>query len=177
MPGKVSFFLSILLIIVSALIIFACSGSGLKTDPGEERRHITDKDFVTSIKRQVDDQVSWSDAIVDIEKVRGKIVRWSGDVVKLWNDRLLIASDAGDGGWNHFILLLDHPLSQATTVKDLIQTISSGDAIYTVGKIVDRKTIVLETGSDLTIPHLECYVISKENDRQFARPVWVKKNE
>ena len=32
-------------------------------------------------------------------------------------------------------------------------------------------TIVLKSGSDLTIPHLECYLISKENDRQFARPV------
>lgn len=156
-----------------AIFILGCSGTSPRIDPGNGYRNRTDNDFVASIRQQVDDQVTYRDAMADIEKVRGKMVRWSGDIVKMWDDRLLIAIGAGGGHWNHFVLLIDWPLPELSTVENLTQTVSLKDAIWALGRIIDLRTIVLETGSDLTIPHLECYAISKDNDRQFANPVWV----
>jgi len=129
---------------------------------------------MVSIKQQVDDQVTCSVAMDDIDKARGKIVRWDGDVIKIWDDRLFIATGGGGGHWNHFVLLIDRPLPELSTVENSMQTLSPKETIWALGRIIDLETIVLETGSILTIPHLECYVISRGNDRQFAKPVWLK---
>jgi hypothetical protein len=157
----------------TVLFISGCSGALSEKGLGDEQQATSDEDFVASIKQQIDDRVTYQDAMDDIEKVRGKVVKWNGDIVIIWNEKLLIASPSREGDWDHFILVIDHPLPQDVSLEDLIQTVSIGDAIYAIGRIIDRKTIVLETGSDLTIPYLKCYVISKENDRNFSKPAWV----
>jgi hypothetical protein len=156
-----------------ALFLSGCGGTLSEKALDDEKQAMSEEDFVASIKQQIDDQVTYQSALDDIAKARGKVVKWSGDIVITWKDKLLIASPKREGGWNHFILVLDHPLPQASSVEDLIQTVSKGDAVYVVGRIIDRQTVVLETGSDLNIPHLKGYLISKENDRQFINPVWV----
>lgn len=159
--------------IAIALVFFGCGGMISEKDLSAEKQALSDTEFVASIKQQIDDQVTHQDAMNDIEKVRGKVVKWSGDIIKIWNDKLLIACPKKEGGWNHFILIIDHPLPQESPIEDLIQTASTGDVIFVAGRIIDIQTVILETGSDLTIPHLKCYVISKENDRQFAKPMWI----
>jgi hypothetical protein len=157
-----------------ALLIFSCSGTSSKTDPVGEFPDTNDAGFLAFIKGQVDDRVTCADALDSIDSVRGKIIRWSGDIVAMWDDRLFIATGGGGGSWNHFVLLIDRPLPELLTVESSMKTVSLKDAIWALGRIVDLRTIVLNTGSVLTIPHLECYAIAKENDRQFARPVWVR---
>jgi hypothetical protein len=159
--------------IAIALSFFGCGGALSEKGLGDEKQAMSDEEFVASIKQQIDDLVTYQDAMGNVEKVRGKMVKWNGDIVITWNDKLLIACPRREGGWNHFILLLDHPLPVESSIEDLIQTVSKGDAVYVVGRIIDLQTIVLETGSDLTIPHLQGYLISKYNDREFANPVWV----
>ena len=164
---------SIALLSIALMGLFDSGCSGPKISGIQERAALNDENYISWIRQQIDDQVSLPDARADIKPAQGKVVRWNGDIVDIWQDRLLIAQEGGGVGWNHFVLFLDHPLPQVSTVKDLIQTVSSGDGIYAAGRILDMRTIILRSGSDLTIPHLECLIISKENDRQFNRPVWV----
>jgi len=160
-------------LIAIALLSFGCGGAISERNLGAEKEALSDAEFVASVKAQIDDQVTYEDAADDIERVRGKVVKWRGDIVIIWNDKLLIASPSREGDWNHSVLMIDHPLPQDTSVEDLKQTVSTKEGVYVLGRIVDLQTVVLETGSDLTIPHLECYVISKDNDRTFSNPVWV----
>jgi hypothetical protein len=134
------------------------------------------EEYVASVKRDIDPLITCEDAMDSISAVRGQVVKWHGFLLREWTDKLLIATPGREESWNHYILLLDHPLPQESVIGDLVQTVSRGDAIYAAGRILDRRTIVLKSGSDLTIPHLECLIISKENDRQFARPVWVRES-
>jgi hypothetical protein len=170
--GLSPFFLASLMAAI-AIFLFACSSTVSEIETGDDHRRMSQDEFVASIKQMADDQITLEDVMHDVEKVRGKVVKWNGDIIKYWSDKLLIASQGTADHWNHFILLLDHPLPEQSSVADLKQTVSTRDAIFALGRIINRQTIVLETGSDLTIPHLECYVISKDNDRQFAKPVWV----
>lgn len=159
--------------IAIALSFFGCAGALSERGLSDKEHPMSDEDFVASMKQQIDDQVTYEDAVDGIEKVRGKVVKWNGDVVITWDDKVLVACPRREGGWNHFILLLDHPLPVASSIEDMRQTVSKGEAVYAVGRIIDRRTVVLETGSDLTIPHLKCHLVSKENDRQFVNPIWI----
>ncbi|MFC1682819.1 hypothetical protein ACFL0G_01245 [Candidatus Zixiibacteriota bacterium] len=161
------------LLTAATVFILACGGTAPEIDTGNDHLSAGDREFVARIKSQIHDQVLYQDVKEDIGKFRGKVVKWDGDIVHAWDDKLLMASQNREGSWDHFILLLDHPLPEDRSIVELIQTISTGDAIYALGRIIDRRTIVLESGSYLTIPHLDCFVISKDNDREFARPVWV----
>jgi len=158
------------------LFIFGCAGTVSEQARPEEPLTFDHEQYVASVKAKVDPLITCEDAMDSIDAVSGQVVKWHGNIVRNWDDKLLIASVGREESWNHFVLLLDHPLPRASTIGDLVQTVSRDDAIYAAGRIIDLRTIVLKTGSDLTIPHLECYVISKENDRQFTRPVWVTKN-
>jgi hypothetical protein len=159
--------------ILISLFIFACGGTAPELEIRNNHLSSGDRKFVTGIKQQIGDPVLYQDVIDNIADSRGKIVKWDGNIVHAWDDKLLIASQNREASWDHYVLLLDHPLPKDRSVKDLTQTVSTHDAIYAIGRIIDRRTIVLESGSDLTIPHLECFVISKDNDREFTRPVWV----
>jgi hypothetical protein len=156
-----------------ALLLLACAGPISQTGSIEQQRRLAQKEQVAAIKTQIDPLITCEAAMDSIEAVRGQVVKWHGDIIRSWNDKLLIASQGREESWNHFVLLLDHPLPRESTIGELVQTVSRGDAIYAAGRIIDLRTIVLKSGSDLTIPHLECFIISKENDRQFGRPVWV----
>jgi hypothetical protein len=155
------------------LFILGCAGTVPEQALPERHLGLDIEAYVASVKAKVDPLITCEDAMDSIDAVRGQMVKWHGNIVRNWDDKLLIASVGREESWNHFVLLLDHPLPQASTIGDLIQTVSRDDAIYAAGRIIDLRTIVLKTGSDLTIPHLECLIISKENDRQFNRPVWV----
>jgi len=159
-----------------ALLLLGCAGPVPRTDSADQQRRLAQESYVVSVKSRIDPLITCEAAMDSIDAVRGKVVKWHGDIIREWDDKLLIASQGREESWNHFVLLLDHPLPRESTIGDLIQTVSRGDAIYAAGRISDLRTIVLKTGSDLTIPHLECYIISKENDRQFGRPVWVTDN-
>jgi len=163
------------LLILMALFITACGGTAPEIDIKNDRLSAGDREFVANIKQETGDPVLYRDVTENIEDFRGKIAKWDGNIVQIWDDKLLIASLNRDGFWDHFILLLDHPLPEDRSVKNLTQTLSIRDDIYALGRIIDLRTIVLESGSDLTIPHLDCFVISKDNDREFVRPVWVGK--
>ncbi len=158
------------------LFVLGCSGTVPEQTRPERHLALDIEAYVASVKAKVDPLITCEDAMDSIDTVRGQMVKWHGNIVRNWDDKLLIASVGREESWNHFVLLLDHPLPQASTIGDLIQTVSRDDAIYAAGRIIDLQTIVLKTGSDLTIPHLECLIISKENDRQFNRPVWVTDN-
>ncbi len=164
-----------LFVVYMMLILFfhGCGGEFSEKGWDDQRHALSEEDVVAIIKQQIDDQVTYEHATDDIVKARGKVVKWSGDIVVTWNDKLLIACPRREGGWNHFVLLLDHPLPAESSIEDLVQTVSQGDAVYVAGRIIDLQTIILETGSDLTIPHLQGYLISKDNDREFIHPVWV----
>jgi len=157
------------------LFILGCAGTVSQTGSVEQQRRLAEEEYIASIKAQVDPLITCEAAMDSIDAVRGEVVKWHGDIIRIWDDKLLMATEGQEESWNHFVLLLDHPLPRESTIGDLVQTVSRDDAIYAAGRIIDLRTIVLKTGSDLTIPHLECYLISKENDRQFARPVWVAK--
>lgn len=165
--------LAILSTLIASLAL-ACAGIAPEKGAPDKLAAVRDDELVASLRQQIDDQTTYDDAMMDIERVRDRIVKWRGDIVSIWDDQLLIASRNKDGGWNHFILLLDHPLPEALTIRDLTQTVSPKDAIWAIGQIADRRTVVLDSGTDLIIPHLKCYVISKENDRDFANPVWTR---
>jgi len=155
------------------LFILGCAGTISEQIRTEKTPVFDPEQYVASVRERVDPLITCEDAMDSIDAVRGQVVKWHGDIVRNWDDKLLIASKGREESWNHFVLLLDHPLPRESTIGDLIQTVSRGDAIYAAGRIIDLRTIMLKTGSDLTIPHLECLVISKENDRQFTRPLWI----
>jgi len=162
-------------VIGSVLLCLACAGTVPEQTRPEDTLSYDLEQYLASVKAEVDPLITCEDAMDSIDAVRGQVVKWHGDIIRTWDDKLLIATEGQEESWNHYVLLLDHPLPRESTIGDLIQTVSRGDAIYAAGRIIDLQTIVLKTGSDLTIPHLECLVISKENDRQFTRPVWVTK--
>jgi hypothetical protein len=155
-----------------AILILGCASTLTDRGARDEKLSLSDDEFVESIKKQIDAQVTWQDAIDDFEKVRGKVVKWSGHIANISDDKIQIGDIVYS--WqlrnpktafygNSFIFLLDHPLPQETGIRDLSQTVIAGDAILVLGRIVDVKNV----------PILEGYVISKENDRYFTNPVWV----
>lgn len=159
------------------LFLLGCAGTVPEQIRTEESPSFGVETYIEAIKAEVNPLITCEDAMDSIDAVRGQVVKWHGNIIRDWDDRLLIATEGREESWNHFLLLLDHPLPRESTVGELIQTVSREDAIYAAGRIIDLRTIVLKSGSDLTIPHLECYIISKENDRQFNRPVWVTKKK
>lgn len=155
-----------------ATLIFGCAGIVTNRGAGDEKISLSDEEFVASLKEQIDDQVMWQDAIDDFEKVRGKVVKWSGHIANTSYDKIQIGDIVYS--WqlrnpktafygNSYIFLLDHPLPKETGIRDMSQTIIVGDPILVIGRIIDVENV----------PILEGYVISKKNDRDFANPVWV----
>jgi hypothetical protein len=155
-----------------ATLILGCASTVTDRDAGDEKRSLSDEEFVESIMRQVDHHVTWQDAIDDFEKVRGKVVKWSGHIANISDDKIQIGDVVYS--WqlrnpktahygNSFIFLLDHPLPRETGIRDMSQTIIVGDAVLVIGRIIDLENV----------PILEGYVISKKNDRYFTNPVWV----
>jgi len=154
------------------MLILGCVGTVTDRDIRDGKLSLSDDEFVESIKKQIDAQVTWQDAIDDFEKVRGKVVKWSGHIANTSDDKIQIGDIVYS--WqlrnpktafygNSFIFLLDHPLPKETGIRDMSQTIIVGDAIFVIGRIIDVENV----------PILEGYVISKKNDRDFAHPVWV----
>lgn len=155
----------------TALLLLGCSGAVYEEGAGDA---VSDEDFVTSIKRQIDYLVTCEDAMEDIDAVRGRVVKWYGDIVRIWDDKIQIQSHGKEEYWNNFILLLDHPLPKESHIGEPIQMVFERDPVYVVGRIMDRKTVLLKTGTEMTVPHLKGFIISKNNDRDFENPVWVR---
>lgn len=155
-----------------AMLILGCASTLTDRGTRDEKPRLSDEEFVESITKQIDEQVTWQDAIDDLEKVRGKVVKWSGHIADTSDDKIQIGDIVYS--WqlrnpktafygNSFIFLLDHPLPRESGIRDMSQTVIVGDAIFAVGRIIDLENV----------PILEGYVISKENDRYFTNPVWV----
>jgi hypothetical protein len=158
--------------LTTAMLILGCAS--ILTDRGarDGKLNLSDEEFVESIKEQIDEQVTWQDAIDNFEKVRGKVVKWSGHIADTSDDKIQIGDIVYS--WqlrnpktahygNSFIFLLDHPLPRESGIRNMSQTIIVGDAIFAIGRIIAVKNV----------PILEGYVISKKNDRYFKNPVWV----
>ena len=181
-----------------ALFILGCAGAVSEKGVGDESG-ISDEEFVASIKRVIDYEVSERDALDDIESVRGKVVKWNGNITQIWNDKIHVLGRGEEEHYNFFELLLDHPLPQEIRIGDRTQTLIVGDPIHVVGRIENVQTVVARSinidrmfgmppnigglshgeigpSYNVTAPILRGYIISRENDRNFENPVWVANN-
>ncbi len=156
-----------------ALFLMGCAGAFSERETPGEDTDIGDREFVAALKERIDYLVTCEDAMEDIGAVRGKIVKWNGTIVRIWSDKIQIQSRGREEPWNNFFVLLDHPLPKETIIGERTQIISERDEIYVLGRILDRQTVILKSGTHITAPHLEGYAISKDNDRNFAHPAWV----
>jgi hypothetical protein len=154
----------------AALFLLGCSAAVYEE---EASYGVSDEDFVAAIKGQIDYLVTCEDAMEDIDAVRGRVVKWNGDIVRIWDDKIHIQSHGQEEYWNNFIFILDHPLPKERHIGESIQMVFERDPVYVVGRIMDRKTVLLKSGTEITVPHLRGYIISKDNDRNFEDPVWV----
>jgi len=154
----------------AALLLSGCSGT---VSEREVSYGPSNEDFVAAIKQEIDYLVSCEDAMEDIDAVRGRVVKWYGDIVRIWDDKVHIQSHGQEEYWNNFILLLDHPLPKESHIGESTQMVFERDPVYVVGRIMDRKSVLLKSGTEMTVPHLKGFIISKANDRDFENPVWV----
>ncbi|MFC1682821.1 hypothetical protein ACFL0G_01255 [Candidatus Zixiibacteriota bacterium] len=168
-----------------------CSGVAYQGGADDESG-ISDAQFVKKIKQKIDYLVKWQDTMNDIESVRGSIVKWSGNIVEIRNDRIqivgrmvfkshfdspLIQLDRNDPHnfnlFDNFLFLIDHPLPRETRIGEIIQTVKVWDDIFVAGKVTGLETIVTASGQNLTMPIVQGYILSKDNDAGFSNPVWV----
>jgi|GEM_PF-1378638 len=173
----------IVLFSAAALFFLSCAVTVPEKEVGIRESGTGDEEFVGAIKQQIDYEVTESDAIDSIDTVRGKIVKWHGNVHKIWDDKIHILGPGEKRRYNFFVFLLDHPLPRETGIGDMTQSISPGDAIVIIGRIVDLDDVMAEiryritepvvSPAKVTAPILKGYVISKDNDRNFEDPVWV----
>jgi hypothetical protein len=155
-----------------ALLLLGCAGT-VQQGVVEDESGISDAEFIKEIKQKIDYLVRCEDAFDDIEAVRGKVVKWHGEIVRIWNDKIQVRSSGEIERWNNFIFLLDHPLPRESRFGESTQTISERETIYVVGRIMDLENVIFKDGTDLTIPHLKGYIISKDHDRNLLKPAWV----
>ena len=73
----------------AALLLLACAAAISERGVGGQRA-MSDEEFVTSIKRKIDYGVTEKDALDDIESARGKVVKWSGNITQIWNEKIHI---------------------------------------------------------------------------------------
>jgi hypothetical protein len=179
----------------ATLLLLACAGAVSDRGAGGQS-FMSDEEFVASIRREIDYEVTEKDVLDDIESVRGKVVKWSGNITQIWNEKIHILGRGEEERTNFFEFLLDHPLPRETRIGDVTQTLIVGDAICVVGRIVNLQTVrarsinierifVIEPNIsplspgeigpsyNVTAPILKGYIISKDNDRNFENPVWV----
>jgi hypothetical protein len=178
-----------------ALFILSCAGAVSQRRAGGQSV-LSDEEFISSIKKVVDYQVSHEDAMNSIQEVRGRVVKWHGAIIKTWEDKIqisgrMILQRPRDGSpvpgyidkndprnydlFENFLFTLDHPLPRENRIGNTTPTVVVWDAVYVIGKIIDIQTIVTESGINLTLPVIQGYIISKDNDRNFKNPVWVAK--
>lgn len=155
-----------------ALSILGCAGAVSERGLSEG---IADEEFVKSIQQEIDYEVTEKDAMEFIDDVRGKVVKWMGNVYEIKEDEIQIVGPGEENRSNFFVFHLDNPLPKATHIGDMIQTISVGEAIFVIGRIMDLQDVTLRTQFKVSAPILKGYVISKDNDRNFKNPVWVAK--
>lgn len=134
-----------------------------------------DNEVINSYKEQIDYGLTWKAAMEDIEKVKGKVVKWDGWLVRIWDDKIQIFGRGREELFNNFVVELAHPLPKETGIGDMTQTISIGNAAWVVGKIIDKQVYVTRDGVNITVPVLKGLMISRDNDRDFKKPVWVTK--
>jgi hypothetical protein len=169
-----------------------CTATIPETVPTDKEQDVSLEEFLASIRDHIDHRVRWQDAMDEIESVRGSVVKWSGHLVRTWDDKIQVGDIIDWGGTatpgsdyvppekgymenkaiHSFLILLDHPLPRETRIGDRVQTVSVGEVIRLIGRIVDRREIVTRTGVNLTVPVLRGYIISKESDRDLSNPVW-----
>lgn len=195
MSNEVLQFRVIVLFAAAALLLLACAGAVSERGVGG-KSVMSDEEFMASIKREIDYEVTEKDALDDIESVRGKVIKWSGNITQIWNEKIHILGRGEEERTNFFEFLLDHPLPRETRIGDVTQTLIVGDAICVIGRIVNLQTVrarsinierifgiepnisPLSPGEigpsyNVTAPVLKGYIISKDNDRNFENPVWV----
>lgn len=196
MSNGVLQFRIIVLFAAAALFCLTCAVTVPEKEVGIQESGMSDKQFVEAIKQQIDYEVTEKDALDDIESVRGKVVKWSGNITQIWNEKIHILGRGEEERTNFFEFLLDHPLPRETRIGDVTQTLIVGDAIRVVGRIVNLQTIRARSinlerifgiepnvstwspgeigpSYNVTAPILKGYIISKDNDRNFENPVWV----
>jgi len=160
-------FKSVMLLLIVAFCITTC----VSTIPENSD---SDRTFIESIQKQVNHQITWHDAVENLEEVHGGIVKWSGRIIRVWEDKIQVYRYPSERySNNNFLLLLDHPLPSETNIGELKQTVVVGNTIWMLGKITEVRDIVTERGNDIKVPVLKGFVISKDNDRNFEKPVWV----
>jgi len=156
-----------------ALLLLGCAGT-VSERGADDEFSISDDEFVKSIKQEIDYEVTEKDAMEYIDDVRGKVVKWIGNVYEMKENEIQIVGPGEERRYNFFVFRLDHPLPKETRIGDMIQTISGGEAVCVIGRIMDLEDIVLRTQFKVSAPILRGYVISKDNDRDFKNPVWVR---
>lgn len=134
-----------------------------------------DDEVINSHKKQIDYGLTWKTAMEDIETVKGKVVKWDGWLVRIWDDKIQVFGRGREEFTNNFVATLDHPLPTETGIGDLTQTVSVGKTVWIVGKIIDQQVYVTRDGVNMTVPVLKCLMISRDNDRDFSNPVWITK--
>ena len=158
-----------LLVFIFLVLLSTCSGVVIENTEN-------DTSFIDSIEKQVVYQITCNDAVKNFEKVEGSIVKWSGRILGIWNDQIQIRRIPAERYSNNtFLLLLDHPLPQETHIGDLKQTVMVSNTIWILGRITEVRDILSMSGMEITVPVLKGFVISKDNDRTFDKPVWVIK--
>jgi hypothetical protein len=195
MSNEVLQFRVIFLFAAAALLSLACAGAVSERGAGGQSV-MSDEEFISSTQKVIDYQISHEDAMNSIQEVRGKVVKWHGTIIKTWEDKIqicgrLILKRARYQRWRpgsycfdtkdprsydlseNFLFTLDHPLPRENHFINMTATVAVWDAVYVIGEIIDTQTIVTESGEKLTLPVIQGYIISKDNDRNFENPVWV----
>jgi len=155
-----------MLSVFGLLFLMNCAGSFTEMATSES-------EIIKSHKEKINPGLTWKTAMEDIESVKGKVVKWDGWLVRIWDDKIQIFGRGREEFVNNFIVELNHPLPKEVGISEMTQTISVGRAAWVVGKIIDKQVYVTRDGVNITVPVLKGIMISKDNDRDFKNPVWV----
>ncbi len=152
--------------LISTLVLLNCAGMVSEMAPDNEA-------LINSYKKQIDYGVTWKAAMKDYEKVKGKVVKWDGSLVEIRENKIQVFGRGREEFVINFIVELDHPLPKEQGIGDMTQTVAIGNTVWVVGKIIDKQDYVTRTGVNLTLPLLKGYMITRDNDRDFKKPLWV----
>lgn len=150
------------------LLLFSINCAGSLTEMAADQDTV-----IKSYKEQIDYGLTWKAAMENIEKVKGKVVKWDGALVRIWEDKIQVYGRGREESINNFIVKLDHPILTEAGIGDMTQTVSIGKTVWVVGRIIDKEEFVTRRGVNVTVPVLRGLMVSKDNDRNFARPVWI----
>lgn len=148
------------------IFLMNCAGSLSEIAAGDD-------EVINSYKEQINPGLTWEAAMRDIEQVKGKVVKWDGWLVRIWENKIQVFGRGREELVNNFIVELDHPLPREQGIGDMSQTVTTGKIVWVVGKIIDKQLYVARDGVNVTLPLLKGYMITRDNDRDFKNPVWI----